>query len=125
MARYAQYLFNIRHNTYHVIIEQSAHLNAYEKLAAHTSRELERMGHENHILCQGTFGIMVKDLELQVAYRRSSEAEHGLNFTCLQLELTREEVDTRTQAIVHLEDIVEMQDLELDDRAEQIATLVK
>jgi uncharacterized protein (DUF3084 family) len=39
-------------------------LNAYEEQAAHTSQELERMGHKNHILCQGTFGISEKDLEL-------------------------------------------------------------
>jgi hypothetical protein len=32
-------------------------------------------------------------------------------------------VDTRTHAIVHLENVVEMQDFELEERVEQIATL--
>jgi hypothetical protein len=39
---------------------------------------------------------MEKDMELQIAYRRLSEAEHGLNFTRSQLDLTREEVDMGT-----------------------------
>jgi hypothetical protein len=41
------------------------------------------------------------------------------------LELAQEEVDMRTHAIVHLENAVEMQDLELDDREEQFASLVQ
>jgi hypothetical protein len=66
---------------------------------------------------------MVKDLELQIAYYHLSEAGHGLNFTHSQLDLTREEVDMWTHAIVHLENIIEMQDLVLEERAEHIATL--
>jgi hypothetical protein len=46
-----------------------------------------------------------------------------MNFGCQQLDLAREEVDTRTHMIVHLENAIEMQDLELDERAETIATL--
>jgi hypothetical protein len=51
---------------------------------------------------------MEKDLELQISYCHLSEAGHGLNFTRSQLDLTREEVDMWTHAIVHLENIIEM-----------------
>jgi hypothetical protein len=82
------------------------------------------MSRENHILHQGMVGIHEKDLELQVLYGCLSEAEHGLNHTRTQLELVREEVDMRTHTIVHLENAVEMKDLELN-REEKIATLVQ
>jgi hypothetical protein len=36
-----------------------------------------------------------------------SKAKNELNHTHTQLEVTREEVDTRTHAIVHLEKIIE------------------
>jgi hypothetical protein len=60
---------------------------------------------------------------LQVTYRRLSEAEHGWNYNRQQLDLALEEVDTCTHVFVHLEHIVEMQDLELEERAMMIATL--
>jgi hypothetical protein len=37
------------------------HIKAYEEQSIRTSLELERLGHENHILYQGTFGIREKD----------------------------------------------------------------
>jgi chromosome segregation ATPase len=64
-----------------------------------------------------------KDLELQVAYCRLSEAEHGLIVARSQLDLTREEVETRTHTIMHLENGVETLDAEIGERAEQITTL--
>jgi hypothetical protein len=39
------------------------------------------------------------------------------------LDITREEVETRTHEIVHLEHHVEAQDAELEERAEMIADL--
>jgi hypothetical protein len=39
------------------------------------------------------------------------------------LDITREEVDTRTHGIIHLEHHVETQDVELEDRAEVITNL--
>jgi hypothetical protein len=45
---------------------------------------------------------------LQVAYSRLTEAEHRWNYTCQQLDLAREEVDTHTNAILHLENAIEM-----------------
>jgi hypothetical protein len=39
------------------------------------------------------------------------------------LDITREEVETRTHGIIHLEHHVEVQDTELEERAETIANL--
>jgi hypothetical protein len=39
------------------------------------------------------------------------------------LDITREEVETRTHGIVHLEHHVEAQDAELEERVEMIADL--
>jgi hypothetical protein len=43
------------------------------------------------------------DRELQEVYYRLIDAEHGWNYTCMLLNITREEVETRTHVIVHLE----------------------
>jgi hypothetical protein len=124
MAKYAQYLFNLQHNTGCTVIEQCTQMNKYKDQSIRTSLELERLGHENHILLQGTFGIREKDQELHSLYRHFSEVEHGLNHTRTQLELAQKEVATRTHAIVHLENVVEMQDTKLDEKEEQIANLL-
>jgi hypothetical protein len=63
------------------------------------------------------------DLELQTMYHRLSEAEHGWNFTHQQFDLAWEEVDTRTHVIMHLENAIETQDAEREERAETIANL--
>jgi hypothetical protein len=60
---------------------------------------------------------------LQVAYRRLSEAEHEWNYARQQPDLTRKAVDTRTHMIMHLENTIEPQDLELEERAVTITTL--
>jgi hypothetical protein len=39
------------------------------------------------------------------------------------LDITREEVETRTHGIIHLEHHVEVQDAELEERVETIANL--
>jgi hypothetical protein len=62
---------------------------------------------------------MVQDRELQVAYRRLSEAEHGWHYFRQQLDGAREMLDERTHAIIHLE----QQDLELEERATTIVDL--
>jgi hypothetical protein len=35
-------------------------------------------------------------------------AEHGLNFTHSQLDLTRDELDMRIHAMMHMENVIEM-----------------
>jgi hypothetical protein len=78
-------------------------LIAYEEQATAMSCEMEMLRHENAILLRWTVQSSDKDLELQVAYYRLSEAEHMWNYTRQQLDLAREEVDTQTHMIVHLE----------------------
>jgi hypothetical protein len=41
----------------------------------------------------------------------------------LLLDITREEVETRTHGVIHLEHRAEVQDAELEERAEMIANL--
>jgi hypothetical protein len=60
---------------------------------------------------------------LHVAYRHLSEAEHRWNYTRQQLDSACEVVDTRTHAIMHLENAIETENLELKERAAMIATL--
>jgi hypothetical protein len=57
------------------------HLIAYEEQVTAMSHELERVRHENAILHSGTLPPSDQDRELQVAYCRLSEAEHGWNYT--------------------------------------------
>jgi hypothetical protein len=52
-------------------------LTAYEEHATATSRELKRLRHEYAILRSSACPPSEQDCELQVAYRRLSEAEHG------------------------------------------------
>jgi hypothetical protein len=40
-------------------------------------------------------------------YHHLSEVEHEMNYGCEQFDLTREEVDTRTHVIMHLENAIE------------------
>jgi hypothetical protein len=56
-------------------------------------------------------------------YRCLNEAEHGWNYNHQQLNLAREEVNTRTHMIIHLENAIEQEDLEFEERAATIATL--
>jgi hypothetical protein len=64
-----------------------------------------------------------QDHELQEVYHHLSDTEHGWNNTRMLLDITREEVETHTHGIVHLEDYIEAQDTELEERAEVIADL--
>jgi hypothetical protein len=57
-----------------------------------------------------------QDRELQVAYHRLSEAEHGWHYFRQQLDAAREMLDERTHAIIHLKHHIKQQDLlEADD----------
>jgi hypothetical protein len=82
-------------------------LTAYEDRATTILSELERLRHENVVLRNGTLPPSEQDYELQVAYRRLSEAEHGWNYTRMLLDIIREEVNVRTHRIIHLEHAVE------------------
>jgi hypothetical protein len=72
----------------------------YEESA--TAHEIERLRHENVILHSGEQPPSEQDCELQEVYHHLSNAKHGWNYNML-LDITREEVETRTHGIVHLE----------------------
>jgi DNA polymerase sigma len=95
----------------------------YKESATTTAREIERLRHENAILRSGAQAPSELDRELQEVYRRLSGTKHGWNYTCMLLDITREEVDIHTQRIVHLENHLEMQDTELEERLEMITDL--
>jgi hypothetical protein len=91
-------------------MQQRMRQTAYEEHTTATSRELERLRHENTILHSSACPPLEQDRELQVAYRRLSGAEHGWNYTRQLLDNTCEEVDVRTHRIIHLEHAVEAQE---------------
>jgi uncharacterized protein (DUF3084 family) len=104
-------------------MQQCTHLTAYKESATAATCEIERLRHENAILRSGVRPLSEQDRELQEVYHCLSNAEHGWNHTHLLLDITREEVETRTHVIMHLEHHVEVQDAELEERAETIANL--
>jgi hypothetical protein len=63
------------------------------------------------------------DRELQEVYRHLTGVEHGWNYTRTMLDTAHEEVDIHTHRIIHLENHVETQDIELEERAEMITDL--
>jgi hypothetical protein len=104
-------------------MQQRTHLTAYKESATVTTREIERLRHENVILCSGAHPPSEQDRELQEVYHHLSNAKHGWNHTCMLIDITRVEVDIRTHDIIHLEHHVEVQDAKLEERAEMIANL--
>jgi hypothetical protein len=123
LDRYAQYLFNLQHNTARTGMQQCMRLTPYKESATAATRKIERLRHENAILCSGVRPLLEQDHELQEVYRCLSNTEHGWNHTRMLLDITRKEVETRTHEIIHLENHVETQDAELEERAERIADL--
>jgi hypothetical protein len=123
LARYAQYLFNLQHNTARTSMQQRTHLTTYKESAITATREIERLSHENAILRSGARPPSEQDRELQEVHRHLSNTEHGWNHTHMLLDITCEEVKTRTHRIIHLEHHVEVHDAELEERAETIANL--
>jgi hypothetical protein len=96
---------------------------AYKESATTTTREIEMLRHENAIIRSGAHPPSEQDHEVQEVYRHLSNAEHGWNHTRMLLDIAHEEVDIRTHGIIHLEDHVELQDAELEERAEMITNL--
>jgi hypothetical protein len=87
-------------------MQQRMRLTTYEQSV--TAREIEKLRHENAILCSSAQPSSEQDCELQEVYHRLSDAEHGWNYTCMLLDITREEVETHSHGIVHLEHHLEM-----------------
>jgi hypothetical protein len=53
LARYTQYLFNLQHNITRIGMQQCSHLTAYKESPIAATRKIERLRHENAILCSG------------------------------------------------------------------------
>jgi hypothetical protein len=104
-------------------MQQRTRLTTYEESAAATALEIERQRHENVTPHSGARPPLEQDRELQEVYRRLSDTEHGWNYTRMLLDITREEVETHTHGIVHLEHHVEVQDAKLEERVEMIVDL--
>jgi hypothetical protein len=77
-------------------------------LATAATREIERLKHENAILRSGACPPSEQEHELQEVYRHLSNIEQGWNHTRMLLDITREEVETHTHGIIHLEHHVEV-----------------
>jgi hypothetical protein len=101
-------------------MQQRTRLTMYKESTAATTHKIERLRLENAILHSGACPPLEHDCELQEVYRHLSDVEHGWNYTLMLLDITREEVETRTHGIVHLEHHMEAQDTELEERAEMM-----
>jgi hypothetical protein len=53
LARYTQYLFNLQHSTARTCVQQRMCLTAYKESVTAATSEMERLRHENAILCSG------------------------------------------------------------------------
>jgi uncharacterized protein YueI len=104
-------------------MQQRTHLTSYRESTIAATREIERLRHENAILRISARLPLEQDRELQEVYHYLSNADHGWNHTRMLLNITREEVETRTHRIIHLEHHVEVQDAELEERVETIINL--
>jgi hypothetical protein len=90
LARYTQYLFNLQHNTARTGMQQRMRLTAYKESATVATHEIERLWHENAILCSGACPLSEQDHELQEVYHRLSNAEHdGITPVCCLTSLAR------------------------------------
>jgi hypothetical protein len=116
LARYAQHMFNLQASTGRTVMRQHLHSSSLEQ-------HVEELRRANAILCSGTPPPSDQDHELQVVYRRLSEAEHEWHYFRQQLDAAHEVLDERTHVIIHLEHHIKQQDLELKERAAMIADL--
>jgi TolA-binding protein len=86
-------------------------------------QHVEELRHANAILRSGAPPPSDQDRELQVMYRRLSEAEHGWHYFRQQLDAAREMLDECTHVIIHLEHHIKQQEFELEQKAATIVDL--
>jgi hypothetical protein len=108
LARHAQYLFNLQHNTTRTGMQQRTRLMMYKGSATAATHEIERLRHENVVLHSSARPPSEQDRELHEVYHRLSNTKYGWNHTRMLLDITREEVETCTHGIIHLEHHVEV-----------------
>jgi hypothetical protein len=116
-AEYAQYTFNLQHNTATTVVQQRLCMTTCEE------RHFVQLKCENDLLCGGTVPPTDQNRELKVAYHHLSEAEQAWHYIHQQLDTSREMVDECTLVIVHLKYANEQHDLKLEERAAVIASL--
>jgi hypothetical protein len=107
LAGCTQHMFNLQASTGRIVTRQHLHSSSLEQ-------HVEELRRANAILRSGTPPPSDQGRELQVRYRRLSVAEHGWHYFRQHLDATREMLDERTYAIIHLE---------LEERATTIADL--
>jgi hypothetical protein len=73
LARYAQHMFNLQASTGRTVIWQRLHSGSLEQ-------HVEELRRASAILCSGMPPPSDRDGEIQVAYRRLSEAKHGWHY---------------------------------------------
>jgi hypothetical protein len=100
LARCTQHMFNLQASTGRTVTRQHLHSSSLEQ-------HVEELRRANAILRSGTPPPSDQGRELQVRYRRLSEAEHGWHYFRQHLDATREMLDERTHAIIHLEHHIE------------------
>jgi hypothetical protein len=76
MVEYAQYSFNLQHNTAMTVTQQRLYMAAYEECHIAISCELAELKCKNDLQRGGTSPPIDQDRELKVAYHRLSEAEN-------------------------------------------------
>jgi hypothetical protein len=123
MAEYTQGLFNLQHSTDTTVVQQHLWMAACEESYTATSRELTQLKCENDLLRGGTTPPSEQDQVLKVAYRRLNDAEHAWHYIHQKLVTSREMVDERPHAIIHLEHSNEQQDFELAEGVAMITSL--
>jgi hypothetical protein len=100
LAEYAQHMFNLQASTGRTVMRQRLHSSSLEQ-------HIEELRCANAILRSVTPLPSDQDRELQVAYRRLSEAENGWHYFHQQLDAARDMLDERTHVITHLEHHIE------------------
>jgi hypothetical protein len=100
LAGYAHHMFNLQASTGRTVMWHHLHSSSLEQ-------HVEKLRRANTILRSGTPPPSDQDRELQVTYRRLSEAEQGWHYFRQQLDAAREMLDERTHAIIHLEHHIE------------------
>jgi hypothetical protein len=100
LAGSTHHMFNLQASTGWTVIRQRLHSGSLEQ-------HIEELRHANAILCSGTPPPSDQDRELQVAYCRLSEVEHGWHYFRQQLDAAHEMLDERTHTIIHLEHHIE------------------
>jgi hypothetical protein len=103
LAEYAQYSFDLQHNTTTTVLQQRPCMAAYEECHISTACELAQLKCENDLLSGGTVPPSKQDWELKVVYRRLSEDEHAWHYIRQQLDMSHEMVNEHTHTIIHLE----------------------